>query len=86
MEIRAAYKQAFKEELEVLVAQGKIQVLGTLEDVAESLTNGVGNALVKGAELSENPVDDILVAPMVAFFKPLALSQVDKIDGKVKGN
>lgn len=82
MELKGAYKKAFKEELEVLVAQGKVQVLTTLEDVAEDLTNGVGNALVKGAEYSETKVDDVLVAPLVAFFKPMALKQVDKIDGK----
>lgn len=83
MDLKDAYKKAFKEELETLVNDGKITLLKSLEDVAEDLVEGVANALQKGAEYSKTPLDDVAVMTLVSVLKPKALEQVDKIDGEI---
>lgn len=83
MDLKDAYKKAFKEELETLVNDGKITLLKSLEDVAEDLVEGVANALTKGAQYSSTPLDDIAVMTLVTVLKPKALEQVDKIDGEI---
>lgn len=83
MDLKDAYKKAFKEELETLVKEGKITLLKSLEDVAEDLVEGVANALTKGAEYSKTPLDDVAVMTLVSVLKPKALEQVDKIDGEI---
>lgn len=83
MDLKDAYKKAFKEELEILVNDGKITLLKTLEEVAEDLVESVSNALTKGAAYSRTPLDDIPVTTLVSALKPKALEQVDKIDGEI---
>lgn len=83
MNLKDAYQKAFQEEVEILIAKGKIQLLSSLEDVTQDLTDGVSKALLKGAEYSDTPVDDAFVVPAVAFFKPKVDKHVDSIDGVV---
>lgn len=83
MKLKEAYKQAFKEELQPLIDAGKITVLGTAEDLAEDLAEAFGKATKKGAVLSEDKWDDMVVPPAVDFILSRVAPYIDKVDGKV---
>ena len=82
MKLKDAYKQAFKEEIKPLIEAGKITLLGTLEETVEDLAASVFAALNKGAILSDEKWDDVVVPPAVGFLKSRAFEAIDKIDGK----
>ena len=82
MDLKDAYKQAMQEELQPLLDAGKITVMGTLESVVEDLAESFFKALRKGAILSTDKWDDILVIPATDFLESRLQPYVDKIDGK----
>ncbi len=82
MELKDAYKQAFKEELQPLVDAGKITLLGTLEDVVEDLAESLMKALKSGAKKSEDKWDDVVIPPAADFLMSRLAPEIDKIDGK----
>lgn len=84
MELKEAYKEALKAEVQPLIDAGKITLLGTVEDLAEDLTNAVFAGLKKGAELSDPSWDNIVVIPAVDFLKEKVAPYIDKIDGAEK--
>lgn len=81
MQLKDAYKQAFKEEIQPLIDAGKITVLGTVEDLAGDLAEALVNAAKKGAALSEDKWDDMVVPPAADFLKSRLEPLIDKIDG-----
>lgn len=82
MELKDAYKQAFKEELQPLLEAGKITVLGTVEDLAGDLTEATMKALKRGAALSQDKWDDVVVPPACDFILSRLEPLIDKIDGQ----
>lgn len=82
MKLKEAYAQALKEEIQPLIDAGKLTILGTLEDVASDLANALLNAAKKGASLSEDKWDDMVVPPAADFLHSRLVVLVDKIDGK----
>lgn len=82
MELKEAYKKAFTDELKPLIESGKITVLGTLEEVAEDLAESFANAAKKGAKLSEDKWDDVVIPPAMDFMLSRMAPHIDKIDGK----
>ena len=81
--MKDAYKQGLKEEIQPLLDSGKITLLGTLEDTVEDLAASVFRGLRKGAELSDEKWDDLLVSPTVDYLEARLAPQIDKIDGKI---
>lgn len=82
MELKAAYSQALKEEVQPLIDAGKITLLGTLEELVEDLAEAMFKGLKKGAVLSSTTIDDMLVPPAVSLLEVWVAPHIDKIDGK----
>ena len=82
MELKDAYKQAFKEEIQPLIDAGKMTVLGTVEDLAGDLAEAFVNAAKKGAKLSASKWDDVVVPPAADYLLSLLMPQIDKISGQ----
>lgn len=82
MKLKDAYKKAIKEELQPLIDAGKMTALSTLEDLAEDLAESFVKAAKKGASLSEDKWDDMVVPPAVDFLMSRLSPQIDKIDGQ----
>lgn len=81
MELKEAYKSALKEEIQPLIDSGKIKVLGTLEEVVEDLAASLFRGLKKGAKLSDEKWDDMVVPPAADFLESRLKPEIDKIDG-----
>lgn len=55
--------------------------LDVAEDGAKLIFNKVCDWISESVVLSENKVDDV-IAPLMLAIKPIALSYLDKLDGK----
>lgn len=82
MKLKDAYKKAFADQIKPLIDQGKITVLGTLEDVCEDLADAAVKAFKQGAKDSEDKWDDMVVPPAADFLASRLKPEIDKIDGK----
>lgn len=83
MEFKDAYKQALMAEIQPLLDSGKMTLLGTVEDLVQSLIKATAKGLKEGAKLSDTPYDDLLVPIVVDQLEQLGLDKADGIDGQV---
>jgi len=83
MELKEAYKQAFKEEVQALIDSGKIALLNSLEDTVSDFADAMAKAIEKGALLSDTKIDDMAVPAFLPYLKSIVDKQIDKIDGEV---
>lgn len=81
MKLKDAYKQGMIDELKPLVEKGKITLLGTLEDTVEDLVKALFKGIKKGAVLSEDKWDNVIIPPAANFVESRIMPYVDKIDG-----
>lgn len=82
MELKEAYKTGLKNQLEPLVKTGKIQLLGTLEEMTKELVEAFFLGLEEGAYLSATKSDDAVVPAATAILRTIVAPHLDKIDGK----
>lgn len=74
-------EQAF--ELKALEEKLKAKGLPVLEDTVEAVALAVFEWTEESLAIHENALVKAIGIPAVGILKPLALAQVDKIDGKV---
>jgi hypothetical protein len=67
-------------DLKALVAKLKSHGLEVAEEGAEVVAKSVFEWLEESAKVSENKYDDLALA-VLPLIKPIALKQIDKIDG-----
>lgn len=79
MKLKDAYKQGLIEELKPLIDSGKVTLLGTLEEVVEDIVEAIFKGVKKGAVLSEDKWDDMIVPPAADFLESRIKPYVDKI-------
>lgn len=85
MDLKEAYKKAFTEEIEALVATGKITVLGALEKFVNDFIDSTFNALQKGAEYSGTKVDDTLMPTLLSTLQSIRVKKIDPLVDKIDG-
>ena len=70
-------------DTKVLIERLKAKGLDVAEDLAEVLVTETMDWASESCAMHENVLVKAIGVPAVAMLKPLALGQVDKIDGKV---